>query len=521
MPPPAGRQNPRHCQAGPAARKLPAGNGWGDGVKLVVGMFKHETNTFSPIPTRWADFGPEGGPLAGEAAYRAYRHSGYAMAGLLAEAEAMGAEISIPIAARALPSAPVDDDAFERLSDVLCKAARDCDAMLLDLHGAMVAEKHEDGEGELLARLRHVRPGLPIGAALDSHANITDRFVANCTVMPGYRTYPHLDMVQTGAMAGRLLRATLEGRLNPVTVVRRCPMLPDMLRGASAEAPMSRLIAAAAEAERDGMPCVTVFTGFPLADTHDTGLSVVATANGDAAAAAEAAQRICDLAWSLRDDFATPLEPLEEAMDRAAAITDGTVILADCADNCHSGGTMDSMAVIEAALHRGFTGILAGPICDPEAVARCLAAGIGATITLEVGGKTPIPALREPLRPLRLTGVVKSLSLGRFTVEGPVFTGMAVELGRCAVLETPQLTLILSEGRVEALDPLQFRIFGLEPTRFRYLVLKSKTNHRPAFMPMAVANIECHGPGVASLDLKSFDWRHVRRPIFPLDRSNT
>ncbi|MDB5415320.1 MAG: family metallopeptidase [Rubritepida sp.] len=485
-------------------------------LRLAVAMFKHETNTFSPMPTRWEDFTIH----YGEEARGFYRHSGYAMAGLLEEAEKMDAIVTVPIAARALPSAAVARDAFERLSEILCAAARDCDAMLLDLHGAMVAEDYEDGEGEMLARIRAVRPGLPIGAALDSHGNITERFVENCTVMPGYRTYPHTDMPQTGRMAGRMLRDVLEGRLDPVTVVHRVPMLPDMVRGISSQPPMSVLIAAAAAEEAAGLACCTVFTGFPLADTADTALSVVATAHKDRAAAVAAAARVGDLAWSMRDDFTQILEPLDSAMARAAEIGDGAVILADMSDNCHSGGTMDSMAVIESALHHGLEGILAGPIRDPQAVAQMIAAGIGATVTIDIGGKMHSPALREQLRPLRLTGTVRTISIGRFKVEGPIFTGMPVDLGRCAVLETPRMTLLVSEGRVEALDPLQYRIFGLEPTRFRYVILKAKTNHRPAFLPLAAANIECHGPGVASLDLQGFTWKNVRRPIFPLDRSN-
>ncbi|WP_144299610.1 M81 family metallopeptidase [Elioraea rosea] len=489
-------------------------------MKIAIGMFKHETNTFSPVRTAWEDFGP-GGPLRGEAALKAFRGSGYAMAGLIAEAEAMGAEITVPIAARALPSAPVEESAYERIADTLVAAARECDAMMLDLHGAMVAAHVEDGEGELLARIRQAVPGLPIACALDSHGNITQRFVDNATVMPGYRTYPHLDMPETGAKAGRLLREVLAGRLEPVTVLHQVPMLPNMLRGATDAEPMASLIRAADEAEASGLSCVTVFTGFPLADTADTGLSVVATAHRDRAAAAEAASRIGALAWSLREDFTMPLGTLDEAMDEAAATTEGPVILADLSDNCHSGGTMDSVAVIAAALERGFEGILAGPICDREAVAQAIAAGIGATLTLEIGGKQAIPALKQPLRPLRIQGTVRSLAMGRFTVEGPVFTGMQVDLGRCAVIETPKLTVVVSEGRVEALDPLQFRIFGLEPARYRWLVLKSKTNHRPAFRPLAKAEIQVNGPGVASLDLEAFDWRRIRRPIFPFDRRNT
>ena len=488
-------------------------------MKIAVGMFKHETNTFSPVPTRWRDFGPDG-PLFGQAAYQTFRHSGYSMAGLLEEAEAMGADIFVPIAARALPSAPVERDAFERIADALCVAARQCDAMMLDIHGAMVAEHHDDGEGELLARLRSVAPGLPIALALDSHANITQRMVDHCTVMPGYRTYPHLDMVETGRMAGRLLRQALAGSLKPTTALARVPMLPNMLRAVTSEQPMARLIAAAADAEREGMPCVTVFSGFPLSDTPDTGLSVVVTSNGDKAEAEAVARRIGELAWSMRDEFTAAFEPLGRSIERAGAITDGPVLLADLSDNCHSGGTQDSMDVIEAALDRGLDSILAGPIVDREAVARMVEAGVGATLTLPIGARSKIPALRAPLKPLRLTGRVRSINEGRFTVEGPVFTGMQVDIGRTVVFDTGRLVLVVSEDRVEALDPQQFRLFGLEPTRFRYIVLKSKVQYRPAFLPLAKAAIDCNGAGVASLDLDAFEWRKLRRPTFPLDRSN-
>lgn len=488
-------------------------------MKIAVGMFKHETNTFSPVPTRWQDFGP-GGPLFGTEAFETFRRSGYSMAGLLEEAEAMGAEIFVPIAARALPSAPVQRDAFERVADALCAAARQCDAMMLDIHGAMVAEHYDDGEGELLSRLRAVAPGLPIALALDSHANITQRMIDNCTVMPGYRTYPHLDMVETGRLAGRLLRDTLDGRLKPVTAMARVPLLPNMLRAVTSEQPMAQLIAAAAEAERDGMPCVTVFSGFPLSDTPDSVLSVVATSNGDLAEAEAVAKRIGDLAWSLREQFTATFEPLGDALARAKAMTGGPVILADLSDNCHSGGTQESMDVVEAALDRGLEGILAGPIVDREAVAQMVAAGVGETMTLSIGARTPIPALRTPLRPLRLTGRVRSINDGRFTVQGPVFTGMQVNLGRTVVFDTGPLVVVVSEDRVEALDPQQFRLFGLEPTRFRYIILKSKVQYRPAFMPLAKAAIDCNGAGVASLDLDSFEWRKLRRPTFPLDRSN-
>lgn len=490
-------------------------------MRIAVGMFKHETNTFSPIPTRWEHFGANG-PLFGDEAYRTYRHSGYSMAGLLEAAEAIGGDVFIPIAARALPSAPVEKATFERIADGLCTAARQCDVMLLDLHGAMVAEHCDDGEGELLARIRAVAPNLPIAAALDSHANMTQRMLDHATIMTGYETYPHLDMVETGRLAGHLFREALAGRLRPKMALARVPMLPNMLCCMTTEQPMARLIEAARAEQRDGVLCVRVFTGFPLSDTEHTGLAVLAVADGDQAKAEAVATRVADLAWSLRSEFArgSP-EPLDDAISRAKAFSGGPVILADISDNCNSGGTQDAMDVIAAALDHGLTGILAGPIVDKDAVSQAVSAGVGAQLTLDVGGKSKIPALREQLRPLRLSGIVRSISDGRFVVEGPVFTGMPVNLGRTIVLECEHVTVVISEDRVEALDPLQFRFVGLDPARFRYLVLKSKVQFRPAFMPIAKAAIECSGPGVASMDLDAFTWRKLRRPTFPIDRANS
>lgn len=490
-------------------------------MRVAVGMFKHETNTFSPIPTRWEHFGANG-PLFGDEAYRTYRHSGYSMAGLLEAAETIGSEVFIPIAARALPSAPVAKAAFERIADCLCAAAKQCDVMLLDLHGAMVAEHCDDGEGEVLARIRAVAPNLPIAAALDSHANMTQRMLNHATVLTGYETYPHLDMVETGRRAGNLFRDALAGRLRPKMALTRLPILPNMLCCVTTEQPMARLIEAARAEQRDGVVCVRVFTGFPLSDTEHTGLAVLAIADGDQAKAKAAANRIAHLAWSLRAEFVrgTP-EALDDAISRAKMLRNGPVILVDISDNCNSGGTQDAMDVIAAALDHGLTNILAGPVVDRDAVAQAIAAGIGAKLTLDVGAKSRIPALRTQLKPLRLTGTVKVISDGRFVVEGPVFTGMPVNLGRTVVLECEHITVVISEDRVEALDPMQFRFVGLGPERFRYLVLKSKVQYRPAFMPLARAVIECNGPGVASMDLDAFAWRKLPRPTFPIDMTAT
>ena len=174
------------------------------------------------------------------------------------------------------------------------------------------------------------------------------------------------------------------------------------------------------------------------------------------------------------------------------------------------------MTVIAEALRQGLDDIAAGPICDPEVVAQMVEAGVGATVTLPIGGKVKSASVATD-GPLTLTGTVRTISDGRFVVRGPVFTGTRVALGRTVVLDIGALQLIVSEGRTEPLDLAQFRFVGIEPTQKRYVVVKLKMQYRPTFGAMAKHVVECNGTGVSSMDLSQFAFKRVRRPVFPLD----
>jgi microcystin degradation protein MlrC len=485
-------------------------------MKIVVAMMKHETNTFSPVPVSLSDFGP-GGPMKGKEAYDEFRHSALSTAGLLEVAESAGASIDFPIAARATPSGAVPREAFDTMTKTLCDAVRrDCDALFLDLHGVMVTEDYDDGEGELLERVRRLRPDLPIAVALDMHGNISERMVANCTTLVSCKTIPHTDMVEAGRRAGQLLLEAMAGRIHPVMVYERCPILPNMLRVGTGEPPMSDLAAAAREWERKGALAVNVFSGFPMADTPDTSMSVVTMTDGSVEQAKKICHEICTLAWERRHAFKLDFEPLEKSIARAKSAAGGPVLLVDLADNCNSGAGQDTMTVIEEALRQGLEDIAAGPICDPVAVQGLIEAGIGSVVTLPIGNKLRSRE-QAPQAPLVLTGRVKTISDGRFVIRGPVFTGTKVALGRTAVLDTGKLTLIVSERRTEPLDLAMFRIAAIEPTDHRYIIIKSKMNYRPTYGAMAKHVIECNGTGSASPDLNTFQFRKIRRPIFPLD----
>ncbi len=195
-------------------------------MHLVIAQMKHETNTFSPVPTPIGRFATGGGlPPEGEAAVAAYRGTGSAIGAFIELAEQAGARYTIPVAGNAWPSGPVEDAAFEHMaSRIVAAVAAGCDGVLLDLHGAMVTQSHEDGEGELLRRIRAVAPDVPIGVALDMHTNLYDAMAGHATVIAGYQTYPHVDMHGTGLRAGRALLAQLQGRAKPAMAWGRMPM---------------------------------------------------------------------------------------------------------------------------------------------------------------------------------------------------------------------------------------------------------------------------------------------------------
>jgi microcystin degradation protein MlrC len=488
-------------------------------VKLVLAHFLHESNSFSPVPTPWEAFGPRG-PHLGADAVAAMTGTRTPVGAFLDAAAAWGAEVDLPIAGYASPSAPVDRDAFERACELIVEAVRrGCDAILLDLHGAMiVAGGLDDGDGELLRRVRAAAPGVPIGVALDLHANVTAQMVANCDLIAGYHTYPHIDMYETGERVARAMHRMLRGGARPTMALQQIPVLSQTLKMNTSEGAMLAFVdrARAAEAEPDVL-CASAFGGFPMADIVDAGSSAVVVTDGDPARAASLAAEIGRAAWDQRDDLVWHSGDLVDEIARAKAAPTGPVLLIDHADNCASGGTQDVMTVLREALRQGLTSIAVGPIRDPEAVAAMVAAGVGNEIELPVGGKLDMPALGLRGEPLVLRGTVRAVTDGEFTITGPQLTGVRAAMGRTAVLETPEATLVVTERLQEPLDLGVFTSVGVDPTGFRYLLLKSRMYFRPIFLPLAAEVVYCSGQGVTSSDWFRFHYDRLRRPIFPLD----
>ena len=494
-------------------------------MKLLIAMMSHETNTFSPVPTLLERFGSGSNPPEGTNAYNAIKGLGLTMAGMISVAEENQIEIVTPIAAGAPPSGPVSDEAYDYISNCICNAVGDCDGILLELHGAMVTETREDGEGTLLKRLREENPGIPIGVGLDMHANLYPEIVDNATVIAGFRTYPHIDMFETGVRAGRVLVDAMENRVKPTMAWGNCPMLPHIMRQGTDDHPNKMLQEKVAEYEQKGALCVALFTGFPHADIYNAGLSVVVTTDNDPAMAARIRDELLEMAWQEREKFVYNITPLAEsvgsAFDAADEPGDGPIILLDHYDNTASGGTMDTTEVLREILAQGLEDVAAYGIYDPAAVQQMIKAGIGSEVTVSLGGKMHLDALEEQSKPLEVTGRVKLISEGRYTVTGPMGTGSKMNMGHTVLLDTGNVLIAVISRHIEPYDLGCFSSLGIDPLAKKYLMLKSRIHYRATFMPIAKKIIECAGVGVCTSDYDQLTFKNVRRPIFPLDNINS
>ena len=503
-------------------------------MKLVIAQMKHETNTYSPVPTPLARFATGAGvPPEGDAAIAAYRGTGSALAAFIELAEQAGAQYTLPIAASAWPSGPVHDAAFEHIAGRICAAvAAGCDAVLLDLHGAMVTQSFDDGEGELLRRIRAIAPAVPIGVALDMHTNLYDTMAENATAMAGYQTYPHIDMYETGLRAGRAVLAQLAGKARPTMAWGRKPMLPHVMRQGSDDSPNRELQARCREMETQGALAASVFVGFPNADIRDAGLSAVVVTDDDPALARRWCDELLAMAWAQRQAFVYTIEPLPASMARAQRLAaarapgagpaspagpNGPVVLLDHSDNCASGGTMDTMTVLGAMLDAGLQNAAAFAIFDPAAVQQMAAAGVGAQLTLALGGKLDMPAIGLKGQPRVVSGRVKLLCDGRFRNRGPMARGECNDMGPTAVLVVDGIQIVVISNHVEPHDLAAFAAVGIEPDRLQVLMLKSRVHWRAGLKSLAGGVVECAGTGVCTSDYDLLAFKQVRRPIFPLD----
>ncbi len=497
--------------------------------RVLTAEFITENNTFKKGWTELHDFRVD--TLAeGDEAIAMRGGANTELAGFLDAAKDRGWEMTHVISALASPNAPVSMEAYEYVTGRICDAIRarqdKIDGILLGLHGAQVAEGHEDGEGELLRRIRAlVGPGMPIAATLDLHANATEAMARDAQIWVTYKTYPHIDMRLSGKRAGLLLDDAMAGRTRPATIRRHIPMMDEANAGRSDVGPLVQAYEKArAEEAEPGILSVSLNAGFSDADIAEMGPAVYVTYDRNAAGAGQRAAEIADAharaIWDARHSCANTFLEVTEAVAQAEGFdaSKGPLVIADYADNPGSGAYGDSTNLLKAMLDAKLADAVFAPMIDPEAAAELHRHKEGETVTIAVGGKND-PAFGGP--PLTLTGRIERLSDGAFRGDGPMLGGLDRSYGPTAVLKVDGIEILIVTEREQMLDRQQLYAFGIDPTRRKVLALKSMQHFRAAFEPIAGKVIVCDSGALSTPQMSRRPYRRVKRPIWPLDEATT
>jgi microcystin degradation protein MlrC len=484
------------------------------GLKIAAGGFLHETNTFVAQPTRWEDFveaGPWPGATEGEQILTRFRGINLAIAYFMEAAEKAG-HTMLPLAwGGAMPAGKVTGDAFERMAGIMVERLKRHrpDAVFLELHGAMVAEDHDDGEGELLRRVRAtVGPDVPILMSLDLHANVSPQMVETADFISSYRTYPHVDWGASGGRCAEWLERVLAWKPRPARALRQAPFLVPVTTGCTYLEPSKSLYDELDRIERETGVHLSLNMGFPPADIRDVGPSVTAY-GADQASVDAAADRLFAALLAAEAGFAAhrPLaaaDAVAEAMRIAKSATK-PVVLADTQDNPGAGAPSNTTGLIAELLRQGAERAVVGIVHDPRAAAEAHAAGLGGTVA-RLGGGGEGPG-QEPLEgPWR----VAALSDGRFRGTSPMLRAAVATLGPTALLAMDGVEVLVATIRQQPIHKETFSHLGVDLNSRAIIAVKSSAHFRSGFQDIAAKVIVCLSPGVNLEDPASFAFRNIR-----------
>lgn len=490
-------------------------------ARIAVGGFQHETNTFAPEKATFADFERAGawpGLVRGAALLKGVAGLNLPIAGFVEEARRLGHEV-LPLSwAQATPSAHVTSDAFGRILNQILEdlaAQVDLDGVYLDLHGAMVTEDTDDGEAAILEKVRALIGGeMPLVASLDLHANVSPAMVELADALISFRSYPHVDMADTGARAARHLDFLLAGGKAHHKALRQIPFLLPLPGGCTLVDPAKAVYAELCELEgRNGVAGLSFNCGFPPADVPDAGPSVVACGESESAAA-NAAEALAEFVLAREPDFAADILPADEAVAEAIQIARraiAPVVLADTQDNPGAGGQGDTTGLLEALLARDAEGAVVAMLYDPDAARAAHEVGEGQTCRIALGNASGWAGQR----PLDTRIVVEALGDGEVTGTGPFYKGARMRLGPMALLRIADsdVRVVVASRKMQCADQAPLRHLGVEPRAAKVLALKSTVHFRAAFQPIAARVIVAAAPGPNPTDHTQLAYRRLRSGV--------
>jgi microcystin degradation protein MlrC len=483
-------------------------------MRFAVGALLFEGNTFSPVVARRADFAAKY-LHEGSAMLEALRGTGTEIGGAIDEAAA-GGDVLVPLIAThgGAGGRVAAETTREFVSTLLARIAAlpPVDGIYLALHGAFVSQDSLDVEGELLRAVRALRPGVPLAVSCDLHAHVTDAMLAHCDVLTGYRHYPHDDTHETGRRALAMLREIVAGRLKPVMVRCRLPLIvPAQKQRTRGDGPMAELRALAEELTAGPIRDIAHFCVQPWIDAPGLGFTTVVTAHDDAAAAEAIAARVAAAMWDRRHRFLVDTLAPAAAIARGLA-TEGLVVLADAADCVGGGASGDSAAALRALLAHA-PGIPAAiHLADGVAAAAALAAGPGARIGIGIGNR------RDPAygAPLQVEAEVLRPAPESFVYAGGLMRGVRAEAGPSAVLRVGAVDVLVTSNACYEYGDEAFATAGIDARARKFVVVKNPMNYQQTYAGAAAMFI-LDTPGPTTPNLAGLDFRAVERPLFPLD----
>ena len=485
--------------------------------RIALGGIIHETNTFAPERTPLQAFTV----VAVAELVPHITGSPSALGGSLQTVQAASDEVVPLIYAAAVPSGIVAQSAYTTLLEQLLaalSAALPVDGVLLALHGAMVAEGQDDCEGEILARIRQlVGPDCPIVSTLDMHGNLSQRMVDAADVLVAFNENPHLDTFERGVEAAHILQRMLAGERTVAKALVKPPLLLSALTTWTAQLPLSAAHARAAELRQNSQVAnISILGGFAYADVADSGVSVLVTTWGDAALAQDYAQELADLLWANRQAATNVGLDVNDAVTRAVATQAWPVVLADVGDNIGGGSPGDGTILLEALMQARAQDVVV-VIADPAAVIEAIQAGVGNPFDGPIGGKSDDWHGHSVM----VRGVVEALTDGHYVIEGTdhfaQLYGREVNMGRCAIIHSHGIRILLTERKTPPGNLAQLRSQGLVPEHQKIIVAKSAVAFRGAYGPIAAKIFEVDTPGLCTANLRRFPHAKLRRPIYPLD----
>ena len=490
---------------------------------VFIAGFQHETNTFAPSLADWEAFNRgDAFPayIRGEAMQTQFTGVNIPVGGFIDAAKRHGWQLWPSVWAGASPSSYVTRDAFERiatdlLQDLKQALSQGIDAVYLDLHGAAVAEHADDAEGELLARVRAlIGENMPLVASLDLHANVTKRMLGTADALVAYRTYPHIDMAETGERAAELLQRRLRlGRREALTV-HRLPYLISLNAQSTWLQPAKDIYAAIDDIDKAHHSVLSFCMGFAAADFEECApvLWAYAVEAHQAQAAADALHQLAAPPAQWRIDFLEAREAVAQALALAAQHT-RPVLIADTQDNPGAGGDSNTTGMLHALLQQGagqrFPGAVAlGLMYHPEVAAKAYAAGVGALIDVVLGvSVTTYSGMSDA--PLSARARVVAISDGRCVLKGPMMRGMTSQLGQSACLEIEGVLVAVVSGKAQLFDREMLRILGITPEAMKLIVLKSSNHFRADFEPIASKVLVAKAIGPMAADPGDLPWRKL------------